>query len=146
MNAVFCTVVVAAAFSALLASCGGGSAGSGSLQVPSPNALTVADVQQVIAQAVAEAQAQRANATIGVVDRTGNVLGVFKMAGAASTFTIDGGRGVTGGLEGIAILPSELAAIAKAVTGAYLSSAGNAFTTRTAGQIIQEHFNPGEFD
>ena len=31
-----------------------------------------------------------------------------------------------------------------AVTGAYLSSGGNAFTTRTASQIIQEHFNPGE--
>lgn len=37
-----------------------------------------------------------------------------------------------------------MAAISKAITGAYLSSSGNAFTTRTAGQIIQEHFNPGE--
>ena len=31
-----------------------------------------------------------------------------------------------------------------AVTGAYLSSAGNAFSTRTASQIIQDHFNPQE--
>jgi uncharacterized protein GlcG (DUF336 family) len=37
-----------------------------------------------------------------------------------------------------------LAAIAKAVTGAYLSSEGNAFSTRSANQIVQEHFNPGE--
>ena len=36
------------------------------------------------------------------------------------------------------------AAIAKAVTGAYLSSEGNAFSTRTASQIVQEHFNPRE--
>src|SRR3546814_19199565 len=32
--------------------------------------------------------------------------------------------------------------IAKAVTGAYLSSGGNAFSTRTASQIVQEHFPP----
>ena len=37
-----------------------------------------------------------------------------------------------------------MAAIAKAVTGSYLSSGGNAFTTRTASQIVQEHFNVGE--
>jgi hypothetical protein len=35
------------------------------------------------------------------------------------------------------------AAIAKAITGAYLSSNGNAFSTRTASQIVQENFNPG---
>jgi uncharacterized protein GlcG (DUF336 family) len=41
--------------------------------------LTVADVQLVIAQAVAEAQARGLNATIAVVDRVGNVLGVYRM-------------------------------------------------------------------
>ncbi len=30
------------------------------------------------------------------------------------------------------------------MTGAYLSSEGNAFSTRTASQIIQQNFNPGE--
>jgi uncharacterized protein GlcG (DUF336 family) len=132
----------------LLAGCGGGAGGgdgcSGGCEAASPNALTVSDVQQVIAQAVAEAQARGAKATIAVVDRVGNVLGVFKMNGAAATFTITGGRGAVGGLEGIAILPSQLAAIAKAITGAYLSSEGNAFSTRTASQIVQEHFNPRE--
>ena len=39
-----------------------------------------------------------------------------------------------------------MAAIAKAVTEAYLSTEGNAFTTRTASQIVQENFNPGEFN
>lgn len=108
--------------------------------------LAVADVQQIIAQAVAEANAQSAPATIAVVDRVGNVLGVFKMNGAPDFTTIRGGKGQIGGLEEIAIIPSELSAIAKAVTGAYLSSEGNAFTTRTASQIVQENFNPGEFN
>ena len=51
--------------------------------------------------------------------------------------------------EKIGLLPAPVriddqAAIAKAVTGAYLSSEGNAFSTRTASQIVQENFNPGE--
>jgi len=136
---------IAATASALLVSCGDGSysTGGGSLQVPTAQSLTVADVQQVIAQAVAEAQARGAAATIAVVDRVGNVLAVFEMTGVGA-FTINGQRGVTGGLEGIAVLPPPLAAISKALTAAYFSSAGNAFTTRTAGQIIQEHFQVGQ--
>ncbi len=106
--------------------------------------LTVADVETVIAQAVAEASARGLNATIAVVDRVGNVLGVFEMA--PSTVTITSGRGVVGGLEGLNVIPSTIAAISKAVTGAYLSSEGNAFSTRTASQIVQQNFNPGEND
>ncbi|MGE5168009.1 MAG: heme-binding protein [Deltaproteobacteria bacterium] len=104
--------------------------------------LSTADVQTAIAQAAAEAQAQGKPAVIAVVDRVGNVLAVYRMTGAPDTMTITSGRNVAGGLEGLAV-PSELAAIAKAVTGAYLSSEGNAFSTRTASQIVQEHFNPG---
>ena len=143
-------LAVAFALLALLSGCGGGGGGSGAggcsgdCQVATPNAMTVADVQQVLAQAIFEAQARNLNATIAVVDRVGNVLGVFRMNGAAPTFTITSGTGATGGLEGVSGLPSELAAIAKAVTGAYLSSEGNAFSTRTASQIIQQNFNPGE--
>ena len=126
-----------------------------SLSVSAQN-LTVADVQQVIAQAVGEAQARGALATIAVADRVGNVLGVFQMTGAGATVTATSNRlpavatpPVVAGvalrsLEGVSIIPSTLAAIAKAVTGAYLSSSGNAFTTRTASQIVQDHFNPGE--
>lgn len=108
--------------------------------------LTAADVQQVVAQAVFEARARNADATIAVADRVGNVLAVFRMNGADTDILIDSGRGVTGGLEQIDIIPATLAAIAKAITGAYLSSEGNAFSTRTASQIVQEHFNPGERD
>ncbi len=53
---------------------------------------------------------------------------------------------ITGGLEGIVLPIDAAAAISKAVTGAYLSSEGNAFSSRTASQIVQDHFNPGEKD
>jgi hypothetical protein len=39
-------------------------------------------------------------------------------------------------------VPAEAGAISKAITGAYLSSGGNAFSTRTASMIVQEHFPP----
>ena len=122
----------------------------------STTSLTVADVQQVIAQAVAEAQARSVSATIAVVDRVGNVLAVYRMGAAATRSvtitTTPGAAGVSGGLEGIRLpvapVPTvnidHAAAIAKAVTGAYLSSEGNAFSSRTASQIVQEHFNPRE--
>ncbi|MEE8427299.1 MAG: heme-binding protein [Woeseiaceae bacterium] len=105
--------------------------------------LTVTDVETVIAQAVAEAQARGVGATIAVVDRVGNVLAVFRTTGAASSITIlSPGAAIDGGLEGINIVPDSLAAIAKAITAAYLSTEGNAFSTRTASQIVQDHFNP----
>lgn len=134
----------------LLAACGGGGGNptsggcNGFCQINSPQRLEVADVQQVIAQAVAEAQAQNIGATIAVVDRVGNVLAVFKMSNAVNTVTVSSQRNTGTGLDGLAVVPSTLAAIAKAVTGAYLSSEGNAFSTRTASQIVQEHFDPGE--
>jgi uncharacterized protein GlcG (DUF336 family) len=101
------------------------------------------DVGRVLAQAANEARALNKPATIAVVDRVGNVLGVFRMNDAPAWTRITSGRGVTGGLENLQV-PSELAAIAKALTGAYLSSEGNAFSTRTASQIVQQHFNPGD--
>ena len=63
---------------------------------------------------------------------------------ATSITVVSPGTGVSGGLEGVNIVPDSLAAIAKAVTAAYLSTEGNAFTTRTASQIVQAHFNPND--
>ncbi|HSX59637.1 MAG TPA: heme-binding protein [Tahibacter sp.] len=105
--------------------------------------LTEDDVRKVIAQGVAEARAQGRPATFVVVDRVGNVLAAYAMAGAPPLVTVSSGRPVTGGLEGLTV-PAEFAAIAKALTSVYFSSEGNAFTSRTAGQIAQEHFNPGD--
>jgi uncharacterized protein GlcG (DUF336 family) len=136
-------------------SCGGGGGGGGfatSGPAPTPptvgtpgTSLTEADVNTVVLQAINEANARGAPATIAVVDRVGNVLTVAQMPGAPAAATITSTRGVTTGLENVA-LPTPLAAITKALTAAYLSSNGNAFTTRTANQIIQEHFNPGVAD
>jgi uncharacterized protein GlcG (DUF336 family) len=144
-----------------LAACGGGSNSGSSVGTSPPppqstpdsgcsgfcatadSFLTEADVQTIIAQAVAEAQAQNKPSVIAVVDRVGNVLGVYRMAGAPATIEIRDPRVVVGGLEGLNV-PPELGAISKADTAVYFSSEGNAFTSRTAGQVAQEHFNPGD--
>jgi uncharacterized protein GlcG (DUF336 family) len=133
---------------ALLSACGGGGLDDdggcdGGCAGPA-GFITDLEVQQVIGQAVQEARARDARATIAVVDRVGNVLAVYQMNGADSAITIKSPYPVEGGLEDIRFIPAVLGAISKAVTGAYLSSEGNAFSTRTAGQIVQEHFNPGE--
>ena len=132
----------------LAAGCGGGG-GEGDQSgcrgdcLFSGASLSATDVERVVRQGVHEAQAQGVAATVAVVDRVGNVLAVFRMTGAAATTTIASGRAASGGLENAAV-PAELAAISKAVTGAFLSSEGHAFSTRTASQIVQEHFNPRE--
>ena len=126
-----------------------------STPAPSPSVnLTASDVNTIVLQAVNQAAALGAPATIAVVDRVGNVLAVTQMAGAQTMATITSRTGVAttnlnampptvNGLEGVPV-PTTLAAISKAVTGAYLSSSqGNAFSTRTANQIIQQHFDPG---
>lgn len=154
-----------AAMALVLTSCGGGNS-SGTSPAPSPTptpnpapppaggnftapaqeALTVGEVQQVIAQAVSEAQRRNLPSVIAVVDRVGNVLGVFRMNGArtmarTSAMTEAGLNSPTIDAQGLDV-PAEMAAISKAVTGAYLSSSGNAFSSRTASQIVQQHFPP----
>ncbi len=161
-----------AAFSLLLASCGGGSGGSGTsnnsaggsagavnLAPPAAESLTVGDVQQVLAQAIAQAQADGHPAVISVVDRVGNVLAVFRMNGTpqdangylpvkiedapnGNDIQLEGLAQLTLSIGRIVRLPYEASAIAKAVTGAYLSSSGNAFSTRTASEIVQSTFPP----
>ena len=159
------TIGFVSAASLALAGCGGG--GSGTLPTPTPSpaptttvggalkypaypqaSLTVAEVQQIIAQAVGEAKARNLPSIIAVVDRVGNVLALFKMNGAranlvTSKFNTEFNTTIspTVDLEGVT-LPAEAGAIAKAVTGAYLSSSGNAFSTRTASAIVQQHFPP----
>ncbi len=115
--------------------------------------LTAGQVDLILSRAVQEAQARGVLATVAVSDRVGNILGVFRMTGGSDAVTITSGRNiplgnglesVTLGTGGVAVEGRGLAAVAKAITGAYLSSSGNAFTTRTASQIVQENFNVGE--
>lgn len=149
----------------VLSSCGGGNS-SGTTPAPSPTptpnpapppsggnfaapaqeSLSVGEVQTIIAQAVSEAQRRNLPSVIAVVDRVGNVLGVFRMNGAralarTSAMTEAGQNSPLVDAQGLDV-PAEMAAISKAVTGAYLSSGGNAFSSRTASQIVQQHFPP----
>ncbi|MEO7178614.1 MAG: heme-binding protein [Allosphingosinicella sp.] len=111
--------------------------------VPAALSLSQSEVQQILAQGVAEAKAQALPATLAVVDRVGNVLAVFAMNGANPRLHIPRGpNGSSHDLQGVDVPGAAAGAIAKAITGAYLSSGGNAFSTRTASMIVQEHFPP----
>ena len=148
------TTALLTMFSLLLASCGGGGGtssapgGGGGTTPPASYpaypqaALTSDEVGRIVAQAVGEAQARGRPSAIVVVDRVGNVLADFVMTGAPATAKISPGPGGNFDAQGLDV-PASAAAIAKAVTAAYLSSAGNAFSTRTANFIIQEHFPIG---
>ena len=92
--------------------------------VPSHGAMTAADVQQVIAQAASVANRLSPGSVIAVTDREGFVLGVWSILPNPPSDTVAN-------------------AIAKAGTAAYLSSDQHAFTTRTAGFIVQQSFPPG---
>ena len=87
--------------------------------------LTAVDVQTIINRAVTRATQISPNSVIAVTDREGYVLGIWNTAGGEPT-------------------PTQIAnAVSKAGTAAFLSSNQNAFTSRTAGFIIQQHFPDG---
>ena len=130
----------------------------GTIAPPIPPSITAgnlspSEVQTIIAQAVSAAAQLGRAVTVAVTDREGNALGVFAMTGAPATTQFRGGGPgptqvpdpLTGfvpvGLDGTRV-PAQLAAISKAGTASLFSTRGNAFTTRTAGFIIQEHFPP----
>ena len=146
-----------AASALVVSSCGGGGAPTptpsptpsptptpaGSVYTPpAAEALSVDDVKAIVAHAAAEAVARKLPAVIAVTDRVGNVLAVFRMTGARTTaMTRAAPNGVNMDAQNLEV-PAAAAAIAKAITGAYLSSGGNAFSTRTASEIVQPHFPP----
>lgn len=109
--------------------------------------LTAEDVRGIVQRAAGEAARRGARATVAVVDGEGNPLAVFRMAGAPEAAVVSGQparRGAACGREGLEglELPAEMAALGKAATGALLSSRGHAFSTRTAGFLLQQHFPP----
>ncbi len=104
--------------------------------------LTVADVQTIIAQAVSKAVALNQKVTVSVTDKEGNLLGTFAMTGTAPSTLIRSVGRAGQGLENL-VVPSSAASNSKAGTAGIFSTGGNAFTTRTASFIIQEHFPPG---
>jgi uncharacterized protein GlcG (DUF336 family) len=114
------------------------------LPPPSLTATNLAqtDVQTILQQAASAATALGKPVNIVVTDREGNVLGFLPMPGAPTTSTIRSVGRAGQGLESLDV-PAADAATAKAATAAFFSTTGNAFTTRTAGFIIQEHFPAG---
>ncbi|MFK7896035.1 MAG: hypothetical protein AB8G23_09385 [Myxococcota bacterium] len=138
--------------------------------------LTVRDVVQVIANAIAEANANGiTDFTISVNDHLNNVLAVYdsdadtvnysritSQERPGSDFQED--HSTTGPLDtdvnfGLStmsealdtaldgiFIPASYAAISKAGTANYFSTQGNAFSTRTANTLIQQNFVPGETD
>ncbi len=87
--------------------------------------LSGPEVSLILAQGAAYAAKYSSQSVLAVVDREGFVLGVLKVGTAAPS------QGVIAG------------AVSRAGTAAFLSSNENAFTSRTAGYIIQQHFPPG---
>ncbi len=87
--------------------------------------LTADDVQLIITQAVSRALAISPNSVIAVTDREGFVLGVWNVRGGQPS------------------APEIATCVSKAGTAAFLSSDQNAFTSRTAAFIVQQHFPPG---
>jgi len=86
--------------------------------------MTSDEVAKVIAQAISRAEQIEPHATIAVVDREGFVLGVWAV-------------------DGVVDVTNVLDAITKAGTASFLSSDQHAFTSRTAGFIVQQGFPPG---
>jgi uncharacterized protein GlcG (DUF336 family) len=113
-------------------------------QAHAGEALSASDVQGIVTRVVEAAVAMKKPATVAVTDRMGSVLAVWQMPGAPDPVAImNNPDGHNAGLNGAAV-PATAVAISKALTASYLSSSyGNAFTTRTASQIIQDHFDPG---
>lgn len=101
----------------------------------SDTGMTSNEVRRVIKQAISRAEQIEPHAIIAVVDREGFVLGVWSVDGKFPADTDEPAHF----LMTVAVQD----AITKAGTAAFLSSRQNAFTSRTAGFIVQQHFPPG---
>ncbi len=137
-------------------------------------ALTVADVVQIIANALFEAKSNGiTDLTVVVNDHLNNVLAVYDSDASTVNYSRitsveDPGseafaaphattgtnldflstttsRALNTALDGV-FIPAGYAAISKAGTANYFSTQGNAFSSRTASTLIQQNFFPGETD
>jgi uncharacterized protein GlcG (DUF336 family) len=96
--------------------------------------MTVGEVRTVVAQAVQESLAASPNVdrVIAVVDREGHALAVWRVDVQSLPTPSEAVRAAVAG-----------DAVRRAGTAAFLSSNQNAFTTRTAAFITEQHFPPG---
>ncbi|MDA2919963.1 heme-binding protein [Desulfobacterota bacterium AH_259_B03_O07] len=151
-NFVVCLIIQ---ISLILYSCDGGGSNGGGTNSKNPtffntNPLKADDVILIIRQVVTEAVNRNTPITVVVIDRGGNVLGAFEMTGAPTT-TLIGSQNPDRILQvppsdrGLELMevPSSLAAISKAGAAGLFSTSGNAFSTLTTSDVIQEHRPPG---
>ena len=94
---------------------------------PADTLLSSNEVAQIITQALARAERILPQATIAVADREGYILGVWTLRTNLASFEAQ---------------LDLLDAMTKAGTASFLSSDEQAFTTRTAGFIVQQNFPP----
>jgi uncharacterized protein GlcG (DUF336 family) len=134
----FLALGIAAALAALMVGCGSVSSTSTSTSSSTPSTstptavpLSISDVQNIV-QAAAEA-ADSNSMAIAVVDRGGNILGVFQKPGAPATAT---------GNFGASVDVNDLA-VALARTAAYFSNDQAPLSSRTVRFISGIHFPPG---
>jgi uncharacterized protein GlcG (DUF336 family) len=97
--------------------------------------LSATQVDKILADAASQAGPQE---VITVVGREGEILGIFARAGADLGPVRDQGGHL--GTDDSIILGTVAASVSRARTAAYFESKGEAFTTRTARFIIQNHF------
>lgn len=88
--------------------------------------LTLGDVRRILKQGIDYAKRNSPHSVIAISDREGFILAMWDVDGGSSP------------------APGVIAAAAgRAATAAFLSSDQHAFSSRTAGWIIQQHFPPG---
>ena len=115
----------------LLFGCGGGSSAPVvAPPIPAVQALQVADVQKIVAAAVNSLDVEM---VVGVVDRAGFLLGVFRTRNAPATATGNFGQ----------LQDANDVAVALARTGAFFSNNQAPLSSRTVRFISGIHFPPG---
>jgi uncharacterized protein GlcG (DUF336 family) len=102
--------------------------------------LTATDVTNILARAVTRARVITPNCAIAIIDREGWILAVWDVSG---NYPPPPPLSPQIAMPSIGASPETIAnAISKAGTAAFLSSKQNAFSSRSAGFIIQQHFPP----
>ncbi len=114
----------------LCLSCGGGSSSSNSDPAPPATPLSIADVNNVVQNAVTSVNAPM---VVAVADRAGNILAVFETPGAPTTSVGNFSQTV----------PSDELAVALARTAAFFSNDQAPLSSRTVRFISATHFPPG---
>jgi uncharacterized protein GlcG (DUF336 family) len=108
--------------------------------------LSKSDVETIVAQAAAAADQLNKQSIIAVTDREGFLLALWDAGNQVPTplpaFAL-GDLAPTVNVKKAKLYGRVADAVTKASTAAFLSSDQNAFTTRTAGYIIQQHFPVG---